>query len=536
MSKATLFRKLLQSKKLEFICEAHNGLSAKVVEEAGFQGLWGSSLTISASMGVRDNNEASWTQILEVIDFMNDATAIPLLLDADTGYGNFNNMRRLVKKLEQRDVAAVCIEDKLFPKTNSFIKGETQPLADIDEFCGKIKAAKDTQLDSNFSVIARTEAFITGLGLGEALKRADAYHSAGADGILIHSKIAKPDQVLSFKKEWGERCPVIIVPTKYYTTPTEVFRKAGFSIVIWANMILRSAIQEMKAIATQLAKEESLLNIEDNIAPLAEVFRLQGADELQAAEDLYLPTGSEKTKVVILAASQGNELGILTNDKPKALLDISGKPLLYKQVDTLHEIGIKNITVVRGFQKEMINAPGLHYVDNEEYASTHEVFSLFKGVQNIKGKTLISYGDILYRKYIPSMLLETNGDFVVAVDADWKSSRNKERNYADFVSCDQPYRKNLLEQKVIMTKMGSSVRGKNICGEWIGLLKLSSRGMKILQEILTDLSCNKEFKQLRMADLFNELIDRGHKIHVNYIVGHWLDVDDIKDLSIASGF
>src|SRR6476619_536901 len=124
------FKKLLLSDKLEFIGEAHNGLSAKIVQEAGFRGIWGSGLSISASLGVRDNNEASWTQILEVLEFMSDATSIPILLDGDTGYGNFNNARRLVKKLETRGIAGVCIEDKLFPKTNSFISGEAQPLAD----------------------------------------------------------------------------------------------------------------------------------------------------------------------------------------------------------------------------------------------------------------------------------------------------------------------------------------------------------------------------------------------------------------------
>ena len=79
--------------------EAHNGMSAKIVEEAGFKGIWASGLTISAALGVRDNNEASWTQVLEVLEFMSDNTSIPILLDGDTGYGNFNNMRRLVKKL-----------------------------------------------------------------------------------------------------------------------------------------------------------------------------------------------------------------------------------------------------------------------------------------------------------------------------------------------------------------------------------------------------------------------------------------------------
>ena len=93
---------------------------------------------------MRDSNEASWTQVLEMLEFMADATTVPILLDGDTGYGNFNNMRRLVRKLEQRGVAAVCIEDKLFPKTNSFIQGEAQPLEDIQTFCGKIQAGKDS--------------------------------------------------------------------------------------------------------------------------------------------------------------------------------------------------------------------------------------------------------------------------------------------------------------------------------------------------------------------------------------------------------
>ena len=123
-----------------------------------------------------------------MVEYMSDATSIPIMLDGDTGYGNFNNVRRLIKKLEQRQIAAVCIEDKLFPKTNSFIGGEAQPLADIEEFSGKIKAAKDAQADDDFCVVARLEAFIAGWGLNEALRRAEAYMEAGADAILCHQQ------------------------------------------------------------------------------------------------------------------------------------------------------------------------------------------------------------------------------------------------------------------------------------------------------------------------------------------------------------
>jgi phosphoenolpyruvate phosphomutase len=291
IKKTTQFKQMLQSDQVEFLMEAHNGLSAKIVEEAGFKGIWGSGLSISAALGVRDNNEASWTQVLDVMEFMSDATNIPILLDADTGYGNFNNVRRLVRKLEQRNVAAMCMEDKLFPKTNSFIGGEQQPLAQIDEFAGKIKAAKDTQSDPDFCVVARVEAFIAGWGLAEALKRAEAYYQAGADAILMHSKIATADQILSFMDEWKDRCPVVIVPTMYYETPTSLFEEIGVSVVIWANHLLRSSIKAMQQTAAQIYSDQSLAAVEPEIVSVKEIFRLQNAAELKDAEKRYLPAG-----------------------------------------------------------------------------------------------------------------------------------------------------------------------------------------------------------------------------------------------------
>jgi len=268
--------------------EAHNGLSAKIVEEAGFLGIWASGLSISAQLGVRDNNEASWTQVLEVLEFMSDNTSIPILLDGDTGYGNYNNARRLVRKLEQRGVAGVCIEDKLFPKTNSFI-GNNQPLADIHEFCGKIKAMKDFQLNPDFNVVARVEAFIAGWPLAEAIRRADAYRKAGADAILIHSKKSDSSEIDLFMNEWANRHPVVIVPTKYYKVPVSHFADIGVSTVIWANHNLRSSIAAMQQTCNKIYKEQSVQNVETQIASVNEIFRLQNANELEDADALYLP-------------------------------------------------------------------------------------------------------------------------------------------------------------------------------------------------------------------------------------------------------
>jgi phosphoenolpyruvate phosphomutase len=291
MKKTLRLREMIQSSELEFLMESHNGLSARIVEETGFKGIWASGLAMSASLGVRDSNEASWTQVLEIVEFMADVTTIPILLDGDTGYGNFNNFRRLVRKLEQRDVAGVCIEDKVFPKSNSFI-GEQQQLADVDEFCGKIKAGKDAQQDEDFCIVARVEAFIAGWGLKEALLRANAYHEAGADAVLMHSKLSEPDEIVTFMKEWDDRGPIVIVPTKYYTTPTWMFREFHISLVIWANHLIRASIKAMQRTAEEICKSQSISSVEQEISPLEDVFRLQNVAELQRAEKSYLPNSN----------------------------------------------------------------------------------------------------------------------------------------------------------------------------------------------------------------------------------------------------
>jgi len=287
--RSTRLRMLLESPALSFLMEAHNGLSARIVEEAGFEAIWASGLAISASLGVRDCNEASWTQTLECVEFMADATTIPLLVDGDSGHGNFNNVRRFVRKLEQRGAAGVCLEDKLFPKANSFVNGEGQALADADEFAGRIRAAADARADDGFVVVARTEAFVAGRGLREALHRAETYWRAGADAILIHSAREDAAEVVAFKRAWGATLPVVIVPTKYHRTPTEVFRAHGFAAVIWANHLLRASLTAMQGVAARIARDQCLHAVEPDIAPLEEVFRLQQMDELHDAERRYQP-------------------------------------------------------------------------------------------------------------------------------------------------------------------------------------------------------------------------------------------------------
>ncbi|MBF8269221.1 MAG: phosphoenolpyruvate mutase, partial [Gammaproteobacteria bacterium] len=531
-SKSRQLRQLLESPTLEFILEAHNGISAKIVEQAGFKGIWASGLAMSAQFGVRDNNEASWTQVVDMLEFMSDVTTIPILLDGDTGYGDFNNMRRLVRKLEQRNIGGVCIEDKIFPKTNSFIDGERQPLADVDEFCGKIKAGKDSLLDENFCIIARVEALIAGWGLGEALKRAEAYHAAGADGILIHSKLSRPDEIIAFAREWANRLPLVIVPTKYYSTPTELFRLAKVSLVIWANHMIRAAIEAMERTSEQIFKQEAVVNIEDRIATVDRIFALQGADELSLAQERYLKH-KQVPHAIVLAASRGKALQDLTEDRPKVMLSISGKPLLQRLVEEFKKQAINKITVVAGYKAESIETSGIELRMNKDYESTGELSSLLCAVDAFHNDMLILYGDLLFRGYILNDLLDHDGDIVVVVDSSLQTTHIS--GSPDYAYCSRADDRSIFNQAIELTRVCEQVEPVygQPSGRWIGMLKVRNQGRKWLEEALTILKQRPDFQRLTMPDLLNYLVDSGKKIHVLYIHGHWLDINVLDDLGRA---
>ena len=533
--KTTQFRNLLAATNVEYLVEAHNALSARIVEESGHAGIWASGLTLSATMGVRDNNEVSWTQVLEVLEFMSDATDIPVMLDGDTGYGNFNNVRRLIKKLEQRKIAAVCLEDKLFPKTNSFIDGGRQALADIDEFAGKIKAAKDTQEDDDFSVVARTEAFIVGWGLDEALKRAEAYHAAGADAVLVHSKKTTAEEIIAFVGRWDRRCPIVVVPTTYYSTPTEVFEEAGVSLVIWANHLLRSSIASMQRTARQLQEQRTALSVEDHLATVPEIFRLQGADELKEAEKRYLPEIHNGHRAVVLAASRGDALGRLTQDKPKSMIPIQGEPLLATLVRYHHEAGIQNVYVVVGYKPEAVTVTGIKKIYNPDYADTKELYSLYQARHVLNGPAVVSFGDVIFKRYILLNLLSETGDIVIVADGEMSRHRRSD-SYRDLLHCTKARSNAYLDEPVYLERIDPYLDRQEAHGEWIGLMRLSANGAVAVCDALEALQLRDDFAELRMKDLFDHLLRDRHRIRVVYVRGHWLDVDDLEVLTDAVEF
>jgi phosphoenolpyruvate phosphomutase len=539
-TRSAKLRQMLLSPELEFILEAHNGLSARIVRETGFKGIWASGLSISAQLGVRDNNEASWTQVVDVLEFMADASDLPILLDGDTGYGNFNNMRRLVRKLEQRGIAGVCIEDKVFPKTNSFLNGERQPLADVAEFAGKIAAGKDTQTDPNFSIVARVEALIAGWGMDEALKRAEAYRLAGADAILIHSKLSKPDEILAFAREWAGRGPLVIVPTKYYSTPTDVFRRAGISLCIWANHMVRSATSAMQSVAREIHQSQTLVNIEDRIVSVDEIFRLQDADEYSEAERLYLSTSTSSRSAVVLAASRGKGLESVTTDRPKVMLPIAGKPLLRWLIDSFKKENVNDITVVGGYRADAIDPAGIRLVVNEQYARTDELASLACAVDKLDADTVISYGDLMFRSYVLRDLVESKADFSVVVDSSPADGSN--RTVRDFAYCSRGDDRGLFGTPVLLKRVLSRADARQDMddqetqGRWIGMLNVSRKGLTQLKAVLGQLRQRPDFDALDMPALLNALIAAGAEIEVVYVHGHWRGVNDLEDFRQAVDF
>ena len=180
MSKNAQLREKLESSSIVKVGGAFDAMSAKLVENAGFDAVWAGSFAISATHALPDASILTMTEFFGVVSNMSDACSIPIIADCDTGYGGPSNVSHLVKKYENAGISSICIEDKIFPKQNSLLKGGNNELLSEKEFVAKILAANEAKKDKDFLIIARIEALISELGMNEAIKRADAYLS------LIH--------------------------------------------------------------------------------------------------------------------------------------------------------------------------------------------------------------------------------------------------------------------------------------------------------------------------------------------------------------
>ena len=255
----------------------HNALGATLIETAGFEGVWASSLEISTACGRPDTDAVTMAGVLPAAASMAAAVAIPVVADCGTGRPTCGGVSRMVRAFERAGVAGISMEDAGFPKRNSLLPGE-HDLAPVGEFAAKIAAAKQARRRPDFVVIARVEALIAGAGLSEALWRAREYALAGADAILIHSKAKTPDEIVAFIEAWDGDLPLVLVPTTYHTLSVrEMLATRKVKMVIYANQAMRAAVCAMKRVLGEILDHGTAHHAERWIAPLDRLFEIQDA-------------------------------------------------------------------------------------------------------------------------------------------------------------------------------------------------------------------------------------------------------------------
>jgi len=553
MNNAITLRALLKRPGVITAVGAHDALSARLIERAGFDAVWASGFAISASLKcIPDASFIDSSEQLAVERNIAEAVSIPIIADCDTGYGNALNVMRAVNDRERAGVAAICIEDNVYPKRCSFYAGVRRELISIEDHCSKIRAAKASQIFPEFVIIARTEALIAGWGQEEALKRAEAYANAGADAVLIHSKSKKFDELKAVYKAWSGRVPLVVVPTIFDQTTAAELEEAGAKIIIYANQPVRAAIRAMRDTLDLIKKDTRPGAANDRIVTLPEVYDIVGVPQMEQDEKQFLPMGSEKITAIIAAAGFEKQLLPLIEDKPKCLLDIKGKTILDRQVGALNECDIKEIALVRGYKKEAITLPNIRYYDNDRYEETGELFSLFCAENEFKGRTIVLYGDIIFDTAILEKLLKSPADISLVVDLAWldQEQRNAQPTHLnpDLVSLAEPPGKSHLSRFVMpegehrVVKIGQQLPREQAHGEFIGMAMFSEKGTQALRDCYqasqekykaTGFHESASLAKASVTDVLQELIDRGHTVQAVPIFKGWMEVDSFEEYQKA---
>ena len=517
---------------------AHDALSAKLAEEAGFDAVWASGFGISAVQAGPDANILTLTETLEAVRRICDAVSVPVVADCDNGYGNAINVMRTASEFERAGAAGICIEDNEFPKRCSFYAGVRRDLVPAEEHARKIEAACSARNRRDFAVIARTEALIAGLGLEEALRRAQAYAEAGADAVLVHSKEPDFGELRRFGELWTLDVPLVAVPTTYPGVGLDELSAAGFRMAIFANQPLRAAIVAMRDALRTLRETGRASSVDDRILPLEEVYRLVGVPELKANEQRFLFAGAEAPKAIILAAGFEPQLLPLTEDRPKTMLEVKGRTILERQVEALGRVGIRDVVVVRGYKKEQVTAPGVRFVDNDRYAETGELHSLLRAEADLDGPCVILYGDIIFEEPVLEKLVRTQADVAVVVD----------RAFADTLRAGLPLPPGPLDLVITETppngrrfvapeggsrvlRIGPEVTPEEAHGEFIGLAMLSAAGARLLRSVYAELESTRAegLERSSITHILQALIDRGHPVVAVDIHKGWMEIDSFDD-------
>ena len=284
MSKNEILRKKLEGNSIIKVGGAFDAMSAKLVENNGFDAVWAGSFAISATHALPDASILTMTEFFDVASNMSSTCEIPIIADCDTGYGGPSNVHYMTQKYEKAGISSICIEDKTFPKQNSLLENGKNDLLSEKEFVAKILAADEARIDKNFIIIARVEALISGAGMNEALKRATAYENAGADAILIHSKQNTPDEIFEFTDSWKGSAPIVVVPTTYDSVKISELESHKIKMVIYANQTLRVTHMAMTKLLKELVKAEQISDFKDRMSSMQDIFNLQEMYDIKNKE------------------------------------------------------------------------------------------------------------------------------------------------------------------------------------------------------------------------------------------------------------
>ena len=287
-------KKLLNRKQLLVAPGCFDGLSARLVQEAGFEAAYLSGGAMARSMGIPDIGLVTMSESIERAAQVVSAIQIPVIADADTGYGNAVNLVRSVREFERIGVAAIHIEDQITPKRCGHLDGkEVISRAEMEM---KLKAALDTRTDPDFCIIARTDA--RGVhGLEDAIGRAQAFAKLGVDAIFVEapqseSELAEipkrlPDVPLLVNVFKGGKTPML---------PMERLQQMGYRIAIYPSETQRAAIHAMRSVLTTLKREGTTESIDASLTTFKERDKVVGLDDWQKIEHTYLAveTGNSK--------------------------------------------------------------------------------------------------------------------------------------------------------------------------------------------------------------------------------------------------
>jgi phosphoenolpyruvate phosphomutase len=240
---------------------------------------------VSSSYRVPDAGLLTMTEFVGAAGQIRQACGLPIIADVDAGFGDVNVVQRMVRLYESAGIDAVCIEDKQGAKRSSFVDGNE--LADPAEFAYKITMAKAAQRSPEFVVVARLESLIAGTGVADAVDRAQRYHDAGADALLIHSRASNADEIAEFTARWhstGRQLPVIAIPTTYYKVTISELAEMGISVAIYANQLIRASVRANKDVLASIDKFGSSSEVENSLDSVKELFDLIGMDRLHDSQ------------------------------------------------------------------------------------------------------------------------------------------------------------------------------------------------------------------------------------------------------------